>query len=291
MFYFQQLFNTAMSGIDSGGATAGAVQVAQYILLASLLFGVYEAWARGGDTHFLGATAVRFFAVGLVMINYGSAFRDVNGMFNNVANFINTSTAGGGDVFGEWMSDLSNYWNNNNGIQPLWGPNHRRVLRSARIALASSRIHPFPHHVRAVLTVLHALRLDPVSSSFWCVNRVRCISQKRSCAAAASALSAAIPVDNEKGAFAEAVLGAINAVTASHSPLGLKIGQQGEPQLAIVRKRQMTPGVVDGNAKQLRIQTVKPRQQFVVQRGLIATHRTPVSWVENENYGSAADTS
>ena len=121
MFYFQQLFNTAMGGIDSGGATAGAVQVAQYILLASLLFGVYESWARGGDTHFLGATAVRFFAVGLVMINYGAAFRDVNGMFNNVANFINTSTAGGGDVFGQWMSDLSNYWNNNNGIQALWG--------------------------------------------------------------------------------------------------------------------------------------------------------------------------
>jgi len=121
MFYFQQLFNTAMNGIDSGGATSGAVQVAQYILLASLMFGIYEAWARGGDTHFLGATAVRFFAVGLVMLNYSTAFRDVNGMFNNVASFINTSTAGGGDVFGQWMTDLSNYWNNNNGIQALWG--------------------------------------------------------------------------------------------------------------------------------------------------------------------------
>jgi hypothetical protein len=121
MFYFQQLFNTAMSGIDSGGATAGAVQVAQYVLLASLLFGIYEAWARGGDTHFLGATALRYFAVGLVMVNYSTAFRDVNGMFNNVASFINSSTAGGGDVFGQWMSDLSNYWNNNNGMQALWG--------------------------------------------------------------------------------------------------------------------------------------------------------------------------
>ena len=40
MFYFQQLFNTAMTGIDSGGATAGVVQIAQYILLASLLFGI-----------------------------------------------------------------------------------------------------------------------------------------------------------------------------------------------------------------------------------------------------------
>jgi len=59
--------------------------------------------------------------VGLVMLNYSTAFRDVNGMFNNVASFINTSTAGGGDVFGQWMTDLSNYWNNNNGIQALWG--------------------------------------------------------------------------------------------------------------------------------------------------------------------------
>lgn len=121
MFYFQQIFNTAMNGIDAGGATAGAVQVAQYVLLASLLFGVYEAWARGGDTHYLGATAMRFFAIGLVLINYGTAFRDVNGMFNGVANFIDSTTAGGTDVFGQWMNDLSTYWNNNNGIQALWG--------------------------------------------------------------------------------------------------------------------------------------------------------------------------
>jgi hypothetical protein len=121
MFYFQQLFNTAMNGIDSGGATGSVVQVAQFVLLASLLFGVYEAWARGGDTHYLGATAVRFFAIGLVLINYGTAFRDVNGMFTGVANFIDTTTAGGMDVFGKWMNDLSTYWNNNNGIQALWG--------------------------------------------------------------------------------------------------------------------------------------------------------------------------
>lgn len=121
MFYFQQLFNTAMNGIDSGGATGSVVQVAQFVLLASLLFGVYEAWARGGDTHYLGATALRFFAIGLVLINYGTAFRDVNGMFNGVANFIDTTTAGGVDVFGQWMNDLSTYWNNNNGIQALWG--------------------------------------------------------------------------------------------------------------------------------------------------------------------------
>jgi hypothetical protein len=121
MFYFQQLFNTALGGIDSGGATAGAVQIAQYVLLASLLFGVYEAWARGGDTRALGVAAMRYFVIGLVMLNYGTAFRGVNGMFNSVANFIDNSTAGGGDIFANWMGDLSTYWNNNNGMQALWG--------------------------------------------------------------------------------------------------------------------------------------------------------------------------
>jgi len=121
MFYFQQLFNTALGGVDSGGATAGAVQIAQYVLLASLLFGVYEAWTRGGDTRALGAAAMRYFVIGLVMLNYGTAFRGVNGMFNSVANFIDNSTAGGGDVFANWMGDLSTYWNNNNGMQALWG--------------------------------------------------------------------------------------------------------------------------------------------------------------------------
>ena len=48
MFYFQNLFNTALNGIDAGGATAGVVQVAQFILMATLLFGIFQAWAQGG---------------------------------------------------------------------------------------------------------------------------------------------------------------------------------------------------------------------------------------------------
>ena len=120
MFYFQTVFQTAMNGIDSGGTTAGVVSIAQYLLLGCLLFGVYEAWARGGDSQMLGVTAMRFFAVGLVMINYGVVFRDVNNGFNSVANFIDSSSAGGVDVFKLWMNDLGTYWNTN-GITSLWG--------------------------------------------------------------------------------------------------------------------------------------------------------------------------
>lgn len=120
MFYFQTVFQTAMNGIDSGGATAGVVSIAQYLLVGCLLFGVYEAWARGGDSQMLGVTAIRFFAVGLVMINYGVVFRDVNNGFNSVANFIDSSSAGGVDIFKQWMNDLGTYWNTN-GITSLWG--------------------------------------------------------------------------------------------------------------------------------------------------------------------------
>ena len=120
MFYFQNLFNTAMSGIDAGGATGGVVQVAQYILLAALMFGIFQAWANGGDTQLLGVTGLRFFAMGLILVNYTTVFRDVNGMFNSVANFVNSSTAGGGDVFAKWMSDIGSYWQTN-GMSSLWG--------------------------------------------------------------------------------------------------------------------------------------------------------------------------
>ena len=119
MFYFQNLFNTALSGIDSGGATGGVVQVAQYILMATLMFGIFQAWAQGGDTQLLGVTGVRFFATGLILVNYTTVFRDVNWMFNGVANFIDSSSAGGVDVFAKWMSDIGSYWQNN-GISSLW---------------------------------------------------------------------------------------------------------------------------------------------------------------------------
>ena len=120
MFYFQNLFSTALDGIDSGGTSAGVVQVAEYILLAALMFGIFQAWAQGGDTQMLGVTGVRFFAMGLILVNYTTVFRDVNGTFNGVANFIDTSTAGGVDVFAKWMSDIGSYWQNN-GMSSLWG--------------------------------------------------------------------------------------------------------------------------------------------------------------------------
>ena len=118
MFYFQQLFQTAMNGIDTANVTSAVLGVAGSILLLSFLYSAYEAFAAGGDVRMLAISGIKYLIVGLVFANYGSVFRDVNGMFNSVANFVYNST-GVGDLFANWMNQLAQYWQAN-GNASLW---------------------------------------------------------------------------------------------------------------------------------------------------------------------------
>jgi len=47
-FYFDQMFRTAVSGINGTSVMPTIIQIASAILLATLLFNVYEAFVRGG---------------------------------------------------------------------------------------------------------------------------------------------------------------------------------------------------------------------------------------------------
>ena len=118
MFYFQQLFQTALNGIDTANVTAAVLGVAGTILLLSFLYSAYQAFASGGDVRMLGISGIKYLILGLVFANYGAVFRDVNGMFNSVANFIYNST-GVGDLFANWMNQLAQYWQAN-GNTSLW---------------------------------------------------------------------------------------------------------------------------------------------------------------------------
>lgn len=118
MFYFEQLFQTALNGIDSANVTRAVLGVAGTILLLSFLYSAYQAFASGGDVRMLGISGIKYLILGLVFANYGAVFRDVNGMFNSVANFIYSST-GVGDAFANWMSQLAQYWQAN-GSASLW---------------------------------------------------------------------------------------------------------------------------------------------------------------------------
>ncbi|MCW5979584.1 MAG: hypothetical protein KIT09_16015 [Bryobacteraceae bacterium] len=108
MFYFEQMFNTALDGIVSSGLMSAVLTTAYGILLASLLFSAYEAWARGGDVRALGSAGVKYLALGLLFLNagavYDSVFRSVIEAFNQIAHAM--AGAGPTDVFRGWLSEL-----------------------------------------------------------------------------------------------------------------------------------------------------------------------------------------
>ena len=119
MFYFEQLLLTALSGIDSYNITSTVLGVAGTILLLSFLYSAYQAFAMGGDVRMLAIGGITYLILGLVFVNYGTVFRAVISMFNSVADFI-YSSVGAGDLFNQWLSDLSTYFNQNGGPS-LWG--------------------------------------------------------------------------------------------------------------------------------------------------------------------------
>ena len=114
-FYFEQLLQNGLNGIDQQGITGAILQIAGVVLVLSLLWGVYEAYSNGGDVRVLGVAAVKYLVLGLVFVNYQSAFRAVNSMFNGVADGI-YKLSGGLDAVQSWLNSLSQAWNSN----PSW---------------------------------------------------------------------------------------------------------------------------------------------------------------------------
>jgi hypothetical protein len=119
MFYYEQFFRTALDGIDRSNIMPATIQMAQVILLITFLVAVYESFIRGGDVRMLGIAAVKYVALGLVLLVYATAFRDVNSMFNTFADFIANNTTSGTDVFKIWLSDLRAFFNQY-GYQRFW---------------------------------------------------------------------------------------------------------------------------------------------------------------------------
>lgn len=105
MFYFQQLLNTALGGIDATSIIATVTNIAFAILLTGFLIGLYQAALRGGDLQALAVSGIKYLVVAMIIANWSSVFRDVNGSFNTAANFIGSSS-GAGDMFLNWMTQL-----------------------------------------------------------------------------------------------------------------------------------------------------------------------------------------
>ncbi len=105
MFYFQQLLNQGLAGIDRTGMIPAMVGMGYTILLVGFLIGLYQAAMRGGDVQSLAVTGMKYLAIAIILANWSSVFREVNDSFNQVAQFIDNSS-GAGDMFLSWMDQL-----------------------------------------------------------------------------------------------------------------------------------------------------------------------------------------
>ena len=112
MFYFQQLFEQGLSGIDKTAMTTTVVGIGYSILLVGFLIGLYQAAMRGGDVQALAVAGVKYLVIAIILANWSTVFRQVNDSFNQVAQFLDNSS-GAGDMFLSWFDQLKQQFNNN----------------------------------------------------------------------------------------------------------------------------------------------------------------------------------
>jgi hypothetical protein len=105
VFYFEHLLNTALGAIDGTRVIPTITNMAFAILLIGFLVGLYQAALRGGDLQALAVTAIKYIVVAMILSHWTTVFRDVNGSFTAVADFVSNSS-GAGDMFMNWMTQL-----------------------------------------------------------------------------------------------------------------------------------------------------------------------------------------
>jgi hypothetical protein len=105
VFYFEHLLNTALGAIDSTSVIPTITNMAFAILLIGFLVGLYQAALRGGDLQALAVTAIKYIVVAMILSNWTTVFRDVNGSFTAIADFVSHSS-GAKDMFMNWMTQL-----------------------------------------------------------------------------------------------------------------------------------------------------------------------------------------
>lgn len=105
MFYFQQLLQQGLDGIDKAAMIPAIIGLAYTILLVGFLVGLYQAAMRSGDVQSLAVSGIKYLVIAILLANWSTVFREVNDSFNQVAQFIDRSS-GAGDMFLSWLDQL-----------------------------------------------------------------------------------------------------------------------------------------------------------------------------------------
>ena len=58
-FYFETLLTTALTGINGGGVTTTMSHIGEGIIVATVLYQIYETWWRGADYNELGSVLMK----------------------------------------------------------------------------------------------------------------------------------------------------------------------------------------------------------------------------------------
>ena len=119
-FYFETLLNQALAGLNGGGVTATMSHIGQGVIVATVLYQVYETWWRGADYNELGSVLVKGLIMTTLLANYDTVFHLVLSGFDNVASTILSKTGGAGDLIKQWSSDAQIEWSKNAAAQDLW---------------------------------------------------------------------------------------------------------------------------------------------------------------------------
>jgi len=112
VFYFEQLLQQGIGGIDRTAMLPALVGIGYSILLISFLIGLYQSAMRGGDLQAFAISAIKYLVVAIILANWSSVFRDVNGCFSQIAESIGNSS-GAGDMFLSWMDQLKDQFYTN----------------------------------------------------------------------------------------------------------------------------------------------------------------------------------
>jgi hypothetical protein len=137
MFYFQQLLQQGLNGIDRTAMIPTVIGVAYTILLIGFLIGLYQAAMRGGDVQALAVTGIKYLIVAIILANWSTVSREVNDSFNQVAQFIDNSS-GAGDMFLSWFDQLKQQFSTNgiSAILPAISASFAAITTSLMILLA-----------------------------------------------------------------------------------------------------------------------------------------------------------
>ena len=136
IFEFQTMMTTVANGM-SGKMIPAIVNVAYIFMIISLMLGVYEAYARGGDTKGLASTVMKFIVVAFIIGNWTKFFADLNSGFNTIAQQIDDSYVAG-DLLKDWGNLLVDNWNNS-GYTSIWNmvtAGGAALINSLEIAIA-----------------------------------------------------------------------------------------------------------------------------------------------------------